>query len=56
MKQLQKQFQALEDLSTTPEIVEQLKGKNGEPIADVWQFINIKKKLETNEQGIEKVY
>lgn len=55
MKQLQQQYQALEDLSTT-EIVERLKGRNGDPIADIWQFININKRLDASEQGIEKVY
>ncbi|KMQ98262.1 glutamine-rich protein 2 [Lasius niger] len=55
VKQLQQQYQALEDLSTTPEIVERLKGRNGDPIADVWQFININKRLDASEQGIEKL-
>lgn len=56
MKQLQQQYQALEDLSTTPEIVERLKGRNGDPMGDIWQFININKRLDASEQGIEKVY
>ncbi|XP_070161267.1 glutamine-rich protein 2-like [Polyergus mexicanus] len=55
VKQLQQQFQALEDLSTTPEIVERLNGRNGGPVADVWQFININKRLDASEQGIEKL-
>ncbi|XP_019882303.2 uveal autoantigen with coiled-coil domains and ankyrin repeats [Camponotus floridanus] len=55
VKQLQQQYQALEDLSTTPEIVERLKGRNGDPIADIWQFININKRLDASEQGIEKL-
>ncbi|XP_029659081.1 glutamine-rich protein 2-like [Formica exsecta] len=55
VKQLQQQFQALEDLSTTPEIVERLNGRNGSPVADVWQFININKRLDASEQGIEKL-
>lgn len=55
VKQLQQQYQALQDLSTTPEIVERLKGRNGDPIADIWQFININKRLDASEQGIEKL-
>ncbi|XP_029163056.1 glutamine-rich protein 2-like [Nylanderia fulva] len=55
VKQLQQQYQTLEELSTSPEIVERLKGRNGDPIADVWQFININKRLDASEQGIEKL-
>lgn len=56
MKQLQQQFQALEDLAKTPEVIERIKGRITDPIADVWQFININKRLDASEQGIEKVY
>ncbi|XP_072747287.1 uncharacterized protein [Anoplolepis gracilipes] len=55
VQKLQQQFQALEDLSTSPEIVEHLKGKDGDTIADVWQFININKRLDVTEQGIDKL-
>ncbi|XP_024871437.1 myosin-8-like [Temnothorax curvispinosus] len=55
VKQLQQRYQALEDLSTSPEVVESLKEKITDPAADVWQFININKRLEANEQGIDKL-
>ncbi|XP_018394858.1 PREDICTED: glutamine-rich protein 2-like isoform X2 [Cyphomyrmex costatus] len=54
VKQLQERYQALEDLSTSPEI-ERLKDRIADPTADVWQFININKRLDTNEQGIDKL-
>ncbi|XP_011868443.1 PREDICTED: uncharacterized protein LOC105562312 [Vollenhovia emeryi] len=53
VKQLQQQYQALEDLSTSPEVVERLKDRITDPAADVWQFININKRLDTNEQVIK---
>jgi len=43
-------------LSISPEIVEGLKDRITDPAADVWQFININKRLDVNEQGIDKVY
>ncbi|KAL6435851.1 hypothetical protein ACFW04_005607 [Cataglyphis niger] len=55
VKQLQEQFQALESLPTTPEIVERLNAKNGAPVNDMWQFININKRLDASEEGIEKL-
>ncbi|KAG5321340.1 QRIC2 protein, partial [Acromyrmex heyeri] len=54
VKQLQDRYQALEDLSTSPEI-ERLKDRIADPAADLWQFININKRLDTNEQGIDKL-
>ncbi|XP_018359501.1 PREDICTED: glutamine-rich protein 2-like isoform X2 [Trachymyrmex cornetzi] len=54
VKQLQDQYQALEDLSTSPEI-ERLKDRIADPAADVWQFSNINKRLDANEQGIDKL-
>ncbi|XP_077256297.1 uncharacterized protein LOC143894096 [Temnothorax americanus] len=55
VKQLQQRYQALEDMSTSPEVVERLKDKITDPAADVWQFININKRLDANEQGIDKL-
>ncbi|XP_071568282.1 uncharacterized protein [Temnothorax nylanderi] len=55
VKQLQQRYQALEDLSTSPEVVERLKDKITDPAADVWQFININNRLDANEQGIDKL-
>ncbi|KAG5336781.1 QRIC2 protein, partial [Acromyrmex charruanus] len=54
VKQLQDRYQALEDLSTSPEI-ERLKDRIADPAADLWQFVNINKRLDTNEQGIDKL-
>ncbi|KAG5314501.1 QRIC2 protein, partial [Acromyrmex insinuator] len=54
VKHLQDRYQALEDLSTSPEI-ELLKDRIADPAADLWQFININKRLDANEQGIDKL-
>jgi len=56
VKQLQQQYQALEELATTPEVIERLKGRITDPVTDVWQVININKRLDANHQGIDKVY
>ncbi|XP_070521673.1 glutamine-rich protein 2 [Cardiocondyla obscurior] len=53
VKQLQQRHQALEDLFTSPEIIERIKDKIEDPTSDVWQFIN--KRLDANEQGIDKL-
>ncbi|XP_012218727.1 glutamine-rich protein 2-like isoform X2 [Linepithema humile] len=55
VNQLQQQYQALEELSTTPEVIERLKGKITDPVTDMWQVININKRLDANEQGIDKL-
>lgn len=55
MNELQQRFQALEELPTNPELVERLKGKISDPLTDVWQIINITKRLDASEQGIDKV-
>ncbi|OAD56392.1 Glutamine-rich protein 2 [Eufriesea mexicana] len=55
VNELQQRFQALEDLSTTPELIERLKGKITDPVTDVWQIINITKRLDASEQGIDKL-
>ncbi|CAD1473240.1 unnamed protein product [Heterotrigona itama] len=55
VKELQQRFQALEDLATTPELLERLKGKVTDPLTDVWQIINITKRLDASEQGIDKL-
>jgi hypothetical protein len=56
VKQLQRQYQALEELSGTQEVIDRLKGRLMDPVVDVWQFININKRLDASEQGIDKVY
>ncbi|XP_076249340.1 uncharacterized protein LOC143188783 [Calliopsis andreniformis] len=53
--ELQQRFQALEELSTNPELVERLKGKITDPLTDVWQIISITKRLDASEQGIDKL-
>lgn len=53
---MQRQSQALEDLSPSPEVVERLRDTITDPIAVALQFININKRLDANEQGIDKVY
>ncbi|XP_026674722.1 uncharacterized protein LOC113465138 [Ceratina calcarata] len=55
VNELQQRFQALEELATTPELIERLKGKITDPVTDVWQVINITKRLDASEQGIDKV-
>ncbi|PBC33802.1 Glutamine-rich protein [Apis cerana cerana] len=55
MSDLQQQFQALEELAKTPELIERLKGKITDPLTDVWQIINITKRLDASEQGIDKL-
>ncbi|KYN31970.1 Glutamine-rich protein 2 [Trachymyrmex septentrionalis] len=54
VKQIQDRYQALEDLARSPEI-EELKDRIADPTADIWQFVNINKRLDTNEQGIDKL-
>lgn len=55
MNELQQRFQALTELTTNPELIERLKGKMTDPLTDVWQIINITKRLDASEQGIDKV-
>ncbi|KAG7198004.1 hypothetical protein KM043_016229 [Ampulex compressa] len=55
VRELQQRFQALEELSTTSELIERLKGKITDPVTDVWQIINITKRLDASEQGIDKL-
>ncbi|CAK9805114.1 Glutamine-rich protein 2 [Anthophora plagiata] len=55
VNELQQRFQALEELSSTPELIERIKGKITDPVTDVWQIINITKRLDASEQGIDKL-
>lgn len=55
MKKLQQQFQVLEELATNPELINKVKGNSTDPIKDMWQIININKRLDASEQGISKV-
>lgn len=56
MKDLEQRYQALEELSKSPEIIERLKGILTDPVSDVWQLININKRLDAHAEGIDKVY
>ncbi|XP_046141438.1 glutamine-rich protein 2-like [Osmia bicornis bicornis] len=55
VNELRHQFHVLEELATTPELVERVKGKVTDPVTDVWQIINITKRLDATEQGIDKL-
>ncbi|KAK2579363.1 hypothetical protein KPH14_000983 [Odynerus spinipes] len=55
VQNLEQKFQALEELSTNPELVERLKGNITDPLSDMWQIININKRLDASEQGINKL-
>lgn len=56
VQKLQQQFQFLEELATNPELINKVKGNNTDPLKDMWQIININKRLDASEQGINKVY
>lgn len=53
---MEQRYQALEELSKSPEIIERLKGILTDPVSDVWQLININKRLDAHAEGIDKVY
>ncbi|XP_076647145.1 uncharacterized protein LOC143355862 [Halictus rubicundus] len=53
--ELQRKFQALDELSTNAELLERLKGKLTDPLTDVWNVINISKRLDATEEGIDKL-
>lgn len=52
---LEQRFEALDELSTNPELVERLKGNITDPLTDMWNIININKRLDATEQGMDKV-
>ncbi|XP_046587875.1 uncharacterized protein LOC124293023 [Neodiprion lecontei] len=52
---LQADFRALEELATTPEMIERLKTNSTDPVTDMWHVINITKRLDAAEQGIDKI-
>ncbi|XP_046819422.1 glutamine-rich protein 2-like [Vespa crabro] len=55
VEHLEQRFEALEELSTNPELVERLKGNITDPLVDMWNIININKRLDAAEQGIDKL-
>lgn len=55
VQKLQQQFQVLEELATNSEIINKVKGNSVDPLKDIWQFININKRLDASEQGISKL-
>ncbi|KAG8041994.1 hypothetical protein G9C98_007302 [Cotesia typhae] len=54
VEKLEKQFRALEELATNPEIIERIKTSRPDPLTDMWSMININKRLDASEQGISK--
>ncbi|XP_035726722.1 glutamine-rich protein 2-like [Vespa mandarinia] len=55
VENLEQRFEALEELSTNPELVERLKGNITDPLVDMWNIINMNKRLDAAEQGIDKL-
>ncbi|XP_033231365.1 uncharacterized protein LOC117182319 isoform X2 [Belonocnema kinseyi] len=55
VQKLQQQFQALEELSANSELIEKVRGNSTDPLTDMWQIININKRLDASEQGINKL-
>ncbi|KAH0539813.1 hypothetical protein KQX54_008289 [Cotesia glomerata] len=55
VEKLEKQFRALEELATNPEIIERIKTSRPDPLNDMWSMININKRLDASEQGISKL-
>ncbi|XP_074107797.1 uncharacterized protein LOC141533038 [Cotesia typhae] len=55
VEKLEKQFRALEELATNPEIIERIKTSRPDPLTDMWSMININKRLDASEQGISKL-
>ncbi|XP_014598673.1 PREDICTED: uncharacterized protein PFB0765w-like [Polistes canadensis] len=55
VQRLEKQFEALQELSTNSELIERLKGNLTDPLTDVWNIISINKRLDAAEQGISKL-
>lgn len=52
---LQSDFHALEELASTPEMIERIKTNSTDPVTDMWHIINITKRLDAAEKGIDKV-
>ncbi|XP_020295733.1 golgin IMH1-like isoform X2 [Pseudomyrmex gracilis] len=55
VRELEQRYQALDELSKFPEVLERLKGVLTDPISDVWHFININKRLDASAEGIDKL-
>ncbi|KAL2713147.1 MATH and LRR domain-containing protein PFE0570w-like [Vespula squamosa] len=55
VEHLEQRFEALDELSTNPELVERLKGNITDPLTDMWNIININRRLDATEQGIDKL-
>ncbi|XP_048514989.1 uncharacterized protein LOC125501904 [Athalia rosae] len=55
IRKLQADFRALEELATTPEMIERIKTNSTDPVTDMWHIINITKRLDAAEKGIDKI-
>ncbi|XP_076299008.1 uncharacterized protein LOC143217998 isoform X3 [Lasioglossum baleicum] len=53
--ELQRKFQALDELKTNADLIERLKGKLTDPLTDLWNVIHITKRLDATEEGIDKL-
>ncbi|XP_043277334.1 uncharacterized protein [Venturia canescens] len=52
---LQQRFEALDELAKNPEMIERVRSSKTDPLSDMWHVININKRLDACEKGIEKL-
>lgn len=55
VRALEKKFQALDEFANNPEMIERVKGSKADPLSDMWHVINVSKRLDASEQGIDKL-
>jgi len=55
VEKIQQQLIDLNALPSNRELFERAKGEQPRPVADMWQALQIGKKVETNEAGVSKV-
>lgn len=55
MGDLQQRFEALDQLAKNPEMIERVRSSKTDPLSDMWHVININKRLDACEKGIEKL-
>lgn len=55
VEKIQQQLIDLNALPSNHELFERAKGEQPRPVADMWQAMQLGKKVETNETGIDKV-
>lgn len=60
VNELEKRFESLNDLPTSKELLQKTKSTGDSdkvrPVNDMWQSIQLKNRVDANENGIEKVY